>query len=143
LGKRRNGTPESGGHGGGNRRVSVDRDKGTFVKIDSEPNSGSEFVKNIFKIGNVFRDGANDNEGVVGVLEDRTGEVFNKRVEKEPIPRGLEQKLLENVCDNVEEEGERGSPCRRPRRHWIHLPRTSLRRTSVWLVLLSRAIQAR
>jgi hypothetical protein len=108
LGKRRDGTTERGGHGGGSRRVGVDRDKGTFVKIYSEPGSGSKIIKDIFKIGDVFRDSANNNEGVVGVLEDRTGEIIDKRVTKEPIPRGLEQKLLENVCNNVEEEGGKG-----------------------------------
>jgi hypothetical protein len=34
----------------------------------------------------VFRDNTNDNEGVVGVLKDRTREIIDKGVEKEPVP---------------------------------------------------------
>jgi hypothetical protein len=39
--------------------------------------------------------------------------------------------LLQDVNDDVEQEGGRGSPYRRPQRHWIHLPGTPLRRTAV------------
>jgi predicted house-cleaning noncanonical NTP pyrophosphatase (MazG superfamily) len=56
----------------------------------------------------MLRNGANNNEGIIRVLRNRTREITNKRVGEEPIARGLKKKLLENINNNVEEKRGEG-----------------------------------
>jgi hypothetical protein len=53
----------------------------------------------------MVRDSADDDQGIINVLKDRARKVIDQRVEEEPIPRGLEKELLEDVGNNVEKEG--------------------------------------
>ena len=46
-----------------------------------------------------------NNEGIVSVLKDRTGQGGIERVQEKPIMIGFDNKLLENVGDNDEEVG--------------------------------------
>jgi hypothetical protein len=80
LGERGDITSEGICHGEGHGLVSGNRDEGAFVEVDDEASGRREIVKHLFKVGNMFRDGTDDDEGVISILEDRTGEVVNKRV---------------------------------------------------------------
>jgi hypothetical protein len=62
----------------------------------------------------MLRDSTNDDEGVVSVLKNGAGKVVDKRVEKQPLTGGQEEKLLENVSDNVKKEGGEGVPLAEP-----------------------------
>jgi hypothetical protein len=52
----------------------------------------------------MVRDGSNDNEGVISILEDGTREIINKRVKEKTFTSGVEQELLKDIHNNVEEE---------------------------------------
>jgi hypothetical protein len=53
---------------------------------------------------------ADDDESVISILEDRTEEVIHKRVKKEALSRGLQDHILQDIHNNIKEEGGRGSP---------------------------------
>jgi hypothetical protein len=129
LGKGGDDTAESVGHGEGRFLASLNWDESTFMEVDGEPIGGREVIKDPLEVCNMLRDQP-DNDGAE--------EVIHVRVEKEAPARSLKGHLLQYIHMK---EG-RGSPCRRPRQHWIHLPETPLRRTIVWL-RLSILIQVR
>jgi hypothetical protein len=87
------------------------------VEVDGEPGGRRKVIEDLFEVRNVFGHSSYDDESVIGVLKDRAEEVINERVEEKPLPRGLQDHLLKDIHNNVEKEGERGSPYRRPRRH--------------------------
>jgi hypothetical protein len=53
----------------------------------------------------VIWDSPDDDEGVVSVLEDRAGEVIHEGVEEKAFPGGLEDHLLQDVNNDIEQEG--------------------------------------
>jgi hypothetical protein len=108
---------EGGGHGIRNFRFSFYRNKDAFVVIDIETRGSREVTKKGLEVTDVSQNGANDDKGVIRILENRERKIINKGVEKKPRARGMKQKLLKHIDDDVEEEGERGSPCRSPLRH--------------------------
>jgi hypothetical protein len=78
------------------------------VEVDDEASGRREIVKHLFKVGNMFRDGTDDDEGVISILEDRTGEVINQGVQEEPLAGGMGDHLLQDVNNNVEKEWGKG-----------------------------------
>jgi hypothetical protein len=62
----------------------------------------------------VLRDSPNNDEGVIGILKDRTREVINERVKKEASLRRMEQKLLEDIRNQVKEKGGEGVTLSKP-----------------------------
>jgi hypothetical protein len=71
--------------------------------------------------------GPEDQEGVVRVLEHGAGTTVHQRVLEDSVTT---DQALQNVGDDEEEVGDRGSPWRSPRMHRIHRPGTPLRRTA-------------
>jgi hypothetical protein len=64
----------------------------------------------MFEVGDMVRDGSNNDEGVVGVLEDGARKVIDKGVEEKASKGGQAEHLLEDISNNVEKErGERVS----------------------------------
>jgi response regulator of citrate/malate metabolism len=78
------------------------------VEVDGEPGGLREVIKDLFEVRNMLRNSANDDECVVSILKDRTEEVINERVEEEPLPRGLQNHLLQDIHNNIEEERGEG-----------------------------------
>jgi hypothetical protein len=74
------------------------------VEVDGEAGCSREIVESRFKIGDMVRDSADDDQGIVSVLKDRARKIIDKRVEEEPITRGMEEEL-EDVGNNIEKEG--------------------------------------
>jgi hypothetical protein len=108
LGERRDRTPKGGSHGRSFGGVNFNRDKRALMKVYGEARSSREIIKELLKVGDVVRNRTNDNESIIGILEDGTGQIINKRVEKEAGAGGLEEKLLEDISNDVEKErGER------------------------------------
>jgi hypothetical protein len=105
LGKRGNGTTEGKSHGSGGRGVNLDRNESTFVEVDGEASCCREIVKSRFKIDDMVRDSADDDQGIISVLKNRARKIIDKGVEEEPITTGLEEELLEDVGNDVEKEG--------------------------------------
>jgi hypothetical protein len=62
----------------------------------------------------VLRDGPGNNQGVVGILKDRARKVIDQGVEKQPVTRSPEEKLLKHIGDNVKEEGGERVPLPKP-----------------------------
>jgi hypothetical protein len=50
------------------------------MEVDDEASGRREIVKHLFQVDDVLGNGADDDEGVVSVLEDRAGEVVNEGV---------------------------------------------------------------
>ena len=98
------GTAKSRGHGGSHRGVSFNGNKGALVKIYVKTSGGREGVQEGFEISDMLWICANNNEGVIGILEDGAREVVDKWVKQEAISGGIEEKLLEDVRHNVKEE---------------------------------------
>jgi hypothetical protein len=98
-------TPKGDSHGSGNIGISFDGDKGAFVEIDGQAGSGREIIKHLLKIGNMVRDSANDNEGVIGILEDGAGEVIHQGVKEKTREGGDAKHLLKDVSNDVKQEG--------------------------------------
>jgi hypothetical protein len=105
LRKRGNGTTKGKSHGSGGRGVDLDRNESALVEVDGEAGCSREIVESRFKIGDMVRDSADDDQGIVSVLKDRARKIIDKRVEEEPITRGMEEELLEDVGNNIEKEG--------------------------------------
>jgi hypothetical protein len=95
---------KSRGHKRSGRWVSFDRNESAFVEINVEPSGHREIIQESFKVSNMVRDGSNDNEGVISILEDGTREIIDKRVKEKTFTRGVEQELLKDIHNNVEEE---------------------------------------
>jgi hypothetical protein len=53
----------------------------------------------------MFWNSPNDNKGIIGILKDWTGEIIHKGVKEVPLARSKKEHLLQNISDNVEEEG--------------------------------------
>ena len=108
MGEGGDGAAKGSGHvkSGGVRHV--DGNAGAFVKIYVEPRGFRKRVEDGFQSRNVVNPSSNNDEGVVGVLEDRTWEVVNKRVRKEAVAGGLENKMLKNIGNRVKKEGGEG-----------------------------------
>jgi hypothetical protein len=53
----------------------------------------------------MLRDSANDNNGVIGILENRARKIVDKRVKKQTLPRGHKKELLENIGNNIKKKG--------------------------------------
>jgi hypothetical protein len=53
----------------------------------------------------MLRDSANDDKGVVGILENRARKIINKRVKENTLSRGHKKKLLKNVGNDIKEKG--------------------------------------
>ena len=96
---------EGGGHGERSVRVGVDWNEGAFVEINGQTGGDGEIIKKGLEIGNVRRNGPNDDKSIVCILKDRTWEVVNNRVKKEAGSGSMQDKLLKDVDDDVEEEG--------------------------------------
>jgi hypothetical protein len=62
----------------------------------------------------VFRDSPDDNEGVIGILENGAREVIDQGVEQKAITGGPEEKLLQDVSDNIKEKGGERVPPAKP-----------------------------
>jgi hypothetical protein len=75
------------------------------MEIDSQTRSGREVIKQALKSGYMLRDGPDNDDSIVGILEDRAGEVIYKWVKKEPLARSLKDNLLKDIGDNVKKEG--------------------------------------
>jgi hypothetical protein len=58
----------------------------------------------------MLRDSPDNNKGVISILKDWAGEIIHQRVEEEPISGSLEEELLEDIGNNVEQEGGEGVP---------------------------------
>jgi hypothetical protein len=80
LGKGGDNTPEGIGHAEGRGMVSLDGNGDAFVEIDDETGGRREAIQESLEICNMLRDGPDDNEGIIGILKDRAGEVVDKRV---------------------------------------------------------------
>jgi hypothetical protein len=78
------------------------------MEVNSEPHGRGEGVESPLEVSHMLRDGPDDDEGVIGVLEDGTRKIVDKRVEKEPITRSLEEKLLENISNDSKNKGGQG-----------------------------------
>jgi hypothetical protein len=78
------------------------------MKIDGKAHGRGEIIENTFQVNDMLRDGTDDDEGVIGILKDRARKVVNQRMEEQPLTRGQEKQLLENVSHNVEKEGRKG-----------------------------------
>jgi hypothetical protein len=97
LWERRNRAAEGRSHDGSGVRVSLNGDKGTFMEVNRETCSLREVIENLLQVCHVLRDGPNNDEGVVGILKDRTRKVIHKRVEEEASLRHVKQQLLEDI----------------------------------------------
>jgi hypothetical protein len=75
------------------------------MEVDDETGGRREAVEDIFEIRDMLRNGPDNNESVIGVLEDRTGKVIDERVQEETFARGMEDHLLEDINNDVEKEG--------------------------------------
>jgi hypothetical protein len=62
----------------------------------------------------MFRNGPDDDKGVVSVLKHRAQQIINEGMKEQAFPRGLEEHLLENIRDNVKEEGGEGVTLSQP-----------------------------
>jgi hypothetical protein len=58
----------------------------------------------------MLRDSPDNNKGVISILKDWAWEIIHQRVEEEPISGSLEEELLEDIGNNVEQEGGEGVP---------------------------------
>jgi hypothetical protein len=104
LGEGGDNTTKRSGHIGGKRRVSFDGNEGTFMKVNGEASGSGEIIKQGLKISHVIRDSPNDNKSVICILEDRTREVINQRVQEKPSPRSMKKQLLEDISNDIEKE---------------------------------------
>jgi hypothetical protein len=53
----------------------------------------------------MLRNSPDDNESIIGILENGAKKVVDKGVEKEPITGSLKKHLLKNIRNDVEKEG--------------------------------------
>jgi hypothetical protein len=56
----------------------------------------------------MLRDSSDDDEGIISVLENRAREIVNQRVEEKPLTGSFKKHLLEDVNNDVEQEGGQG-----------------------------------
>jgi hypothetical protein len=59
----------------------VDRDESAFVEVDGKTCGRSKEVKEPFKVSHMLRDGSNDDESIVGVLQNGAREVIDQGVQ--------------------------------------------------------------
>jgi hypothetical protein len=105
LGEGGNGAAKHISHGGGHGGLDFDGNESAFMEIYGKTSCRREVIKSKLEVGDVVRDSADDNQSVISILEDRTGEVINQGVKEEAITGGLEKELLEDISNNVEQEG--------------------------------------
>jgi hypothetical protein len=97
-------TAESGRHRSCGVVLNFYGDKSALVKVDGKTSGSGEGVQKRFKVVNMLRNSADDDEGVVSILENRAGEIIHQRMKQKAVPRSREQKLLEHVSDDVKQE---------------------------------------
>jgi hypothetical protein len=114
LGKRGDSTAEGGGHVRGGLIVGLNRDEGALVEVDDQARSGRKGIQNLLEVDHMLRNGSDDDKGVVRVLNYRAEQIINKGMEEQPLPRGLKEHLLENISNNVKEEGGEGVTLSQP-----------------------------
>jgi hypothetical protein len=131
LRESRDRTAEGGSHDSRSIGVNFYRDEGAFVVVDGKTRGSREVIQNLFEIGNVLRDSANDYEGIVSILENRAREVVHQGVQKQPLMGGTEDQLLENISKNVEEKRREGISLAQPTAALDPSTRTPFRRTAV------------
>jgi hypothetical protein len=89
---------------------SFDRDKSTFVEIDSEAGCGRELIENSFKVSDMTRDRPNDDESVIRILKDRAGKTIYQRVQEKAVSRSLKEELLKDINNNIKKERRKRIP---------------------------------
>jgi hypothetical protein len=73
-------TAKSRSHGESVGVACPDWDEGAFVEVDGKPSSSREIVQDTLQISHMLRNSADDDEGVIGVLEDRARKVVDQGV---------------------------------------------------------------
>jgi hypothetical protein len=58
--------------------VSFNKDKGAFMKVNNQATGCREGIQHRLEVDEVFRNGPDNDEGVVGVLERETEHVANQ-----------------------------------------------------------------
>jgi hypothetical protein len=53
----------------------------------------------------MLRDSANDDKGVIGILENKARKIINKRVKEQTLSRGHKKKLLKDVGYDIKKKG--------------------------------------
>ena len=84
------------------------------MKVYIEPGGRREGIKNGFQVRNMLGVSSNDDEGIVSILKNRTGEVVDKWVEEKASARGMKDALLQHIGDNVKEERGEGIALAKP-----------------------------
>jgi hypothetical protein len=74
------------------------------MEVYSETSGSREVVESLLEVRDVVGNGTDNDESVVGILQDGTRKVVHKRVEQEPFSGGLEEKLLKHISYDIEEE---------------------------------------
>jgi hypothetical protein len=78
------------------------------MEVNSETRGRGEGVEDPFQVDDMLGNGPDDDEGIISILEDGTGEIIDKRVKEESLPGGLEEHLLKDIYNDVEEERGQG-----------------------------------
>jgi hypothetical protein len=56
----------------------------------------------------MLRNSSNNDESIISILKDGTGEVIHQGMLKEPLTGSVEEHLLKNIDNDIEEEGGKG-----------------------------------
>jgi hypothetical protein len=89
LGKGGDGTPEGGSDVGGDERINLNGHERAFVVVDVKASGLGKVIKKLFEVASMLRNGTNDNESVICILENGARSIINERVEEEPSTRCL------------------------------------------------------